>query len=255
MSMSTTTRIEAELREGRTVATVLAGGDLVRPRVVGRGGAGALRVALVQTAACLLTGDELSIEVAVGPGAALELIEPAATIAHHGRGGPPARWSARVDVEGSLRWTAAPFIVADGAAVERSLRVDVAAGGRALLRDLLVLGRAGEAPGRLHARTELRHAGRPLLVEALDTGDLALLRSAAVLGSARILDTIALIGAVPPPAPDTWRLPGEGALRSLPAVSAAAADAAAAPVLREWGSVLDGGSQVGHQVLAGLDPA
>jgi urease accessory protein len=233
--MSTTTRIEAELREGRTVATVLAGGEFVQPRVLAGPG---LRVALVQTAACVLTGDELELDVAVGPGAALELIEPAATIAHDGRGGPPARWSARVSVAGTLRWTAAPFVVAAGAAVERSLHVDVAAGGRALLRDLLVLGRAGEPPGHLHATTELRHAGRPLLVEALDTADLALLRSPAVLGDAKVLDTIALIGAVPPPAPDTWRLPGEGALRSLPAASAAAADAAAAPLLRAWGALL-----------------
>jgi urease accessory protein len=145
--------------------------------------------------------------------------------------------------------------VAAGAAVSRSLRVEVAAGGRALLRDLLVLGRAGEPPGALRSVTELQHAGRPLLVEALDTTDVALLRSAAVLGDAKVLDTIALVGAVPPSLPDSWRLPGEGALRSLPAVSAAAADAAAAPLLRAWGSALDGGAQVGDEVLAGLDPA
>jgi hypothetical protein len=70
-----------------------------------------------------------------------------------------------------------------------------------------------------------------------------------------VLDTIALVGALAPPAPDTWRLPGEGMLRSLPAESAAAADAAAAPVLRAWGSALDGGAQVGDEVAGVLDPA
>jgi urease accessory protein len=233
------------------VAAVLAGGELLRPRVV----AGTpLRIALVQTAACLLAGDDLRIAVRVGPGAALELIEPAATVAHHGRGGR-ARWSASVDVEGTLCWVGAPFVVAAGARVERSLRVDVADGGRALLRDLLVLGRAGEPPGALRSRTELRHGGRPLLVEALDTTDLALARSAAVLGDAKVLDTIALVGAVAPALPDTWRLPGAGMLRSLPAVSAAAADAAAEPVLRVWDSALDGGAEVGDEVAGVLDPA
>jgi urease accessory protein len=216
-----------------------------------------LRVALVQTAACLLAGDELAFEIEVGPGASLELLEPAATIAHHGRSGPEARWSASIHVAGRLRWTAAPFVVAAGAVVERSLRVDVADDGAALLRDLLVLGRAGEPPGRLRAHTELRHRGRPLLVEALDTGDAELLRSPAVLGDAKVLDTIALIGVVPPPAADAWRLPGEGALRSRPAASAADADASAAPLLRAWGALLgaDGLGEVGDEVLSGLDAA
>jgi urease accessory protein len=245
----------AERRGGRTVAVALGGCDLVRPRVVAGGGE-ALRVALVQTAACLLAGDDLAFDVTVGPRAALELIEPAATIAHHVRGGTPARWSARARVAGTLRWTAAPFVVAGGAAIERSLHVDVERGGGALLRDLLVLGRAGEAPGALRARTELRHDGRPLLVEALDTADLALLRSPAVLGDAKVLDTIALVGIVPPPAPDAWRLPGEGALRSLPAASAAAADAAAAPLLAAWGGLLaDRLREVGDEVLGCLDAA
>jgi urease accessory protein len=250
--MSTPIRIEAERRGGRTVAAVLAGSELVRPRVLAGPG---LRIALVQTAACLLAGDDLALEVSVGPGAALELIEPAATIAHHGRSGPAASWSADVRVAGSLRWTAAPFVVAAGADVTRTLRVDVAAGGVALLRDLLVFGRAGEEPGALRSETELRHAGRPLLVEALDTRDPAF-RSPAVVGDAKVLDTIALVGTVPLPFPDTWELPGEGALRSLPAVTAAAADAAAGPLLRAWGALLtDGLREVGDEVLGSLDPA
>jgi urease accessory protein len=238
------------------VASVLAGGGLLRPRALAEHDR-ALRVALVQTAACLLAGDQDELDIRVGPGAALELVEPAATVAHHGRDGRGARWSARVTVEAgaTLRWLGAPFIVAAGATVERSLRVDVADGGAALLRDLLVLGRATEAPGAYAGHTELRHAGRPLLVEALDTSDRALLRSPAVLGDAKVLDTIALVGRVPPPAPDTWRLPGAGAMRALPFASAHEADAASAALLRAWSLALDGGGEVGDEVLGGFDPA
>lgn len=221
-------RIHTELRGGRSVAATLAGGPL-RPRVLAAR-EGPLRVALVQTAACLLSGDCLTLDVRVGAGTALELVEPAATIAHDARGGPLARWSAEVTVEegGRLTWLGAPFVIAAGARVRRSMRLELAAGGAALLRDTLVLGRAGEAPGRAVADLGAAYDGRPLLEETFDT---RLAETAVVAGAAKVVDTITLLGVR---AGGPWALHGPGALRALPAASYAEAEAAAAPLLGEW---------------------
>ncbi len=221
-------RIRTELRGGRTVAPALAGGAL-RPRVLAARD-GPLRVALVQTTACLLSGDCLTLDIRVGAGSALELVEPAATVAHDARGGPLARWAADVTVEegGRLTWLGAPFVVAEGARVRRSLRLELAAGAAALVRDTLVLGRAGEAPGRAVCDLSATCDGRPLLEETFDT---RLAASPVVAGGAKVVDTIALLGVrVESP----WALHGPGALRSLPAPSYAAAEAAARPLLAEW---------------------
>ena len=171
--MSMRTRIVTERRGGRTAAVALAGGAL-RPRVLAAR-EGHLRVALVQATAGLLAGDQLTIEVTVGAGTTLELVEPAATVAHDSRGGPVARWTAELELEPGARlvWLAAPFIVAAGARVRRCVRAELAEGAALLARETLVLGRAGEGPGRALSETRVRHAGRALLEEALHTDGVA----------------------------------------------------------------------------------
>jgi len=259
------TRITTELREGRTAAVELRGSAL-RPRLVRS--RGPLRVALVQAHAGLLAGDQLTIEVRVGAGTALELVEPAATVAHDARGGPVARWTAEVELEPGARliWLAAPFIVSAGARVRRCLRADLAEDSAMLARETLVLGRAGEGPGRALSETSVRYDGRPLLEEALHT---ATARSPVVAGSAarspeaaggavrspamifgsagparsagvpaKAIDTLMLLGLRPPPAPDTWALHGPGAVRAFPAASCAEADAAARAVIADWRSIV-----------------
>ena len=225
-------RITTELRGGRTVPATLAGG-MLRPRVLAARD-GPLRVALVQTTACLLSGDCVTIEIRVGADTALELVEPAATIAHDARGGPLARWSAEVVVEegGRLSWLGAPFVVAGGARVRRSLELDLAAGSAALVRDTLVLGRAGEGPGRAVSDLGVAYDGRPLLAETLDT---RLADTPAVAGAAKVIDTIAVLGLRPPDLPpDAWALHGPGAMRALPAASYAAAEAVNQPLIAVW---------------------
>jgi urease accessory protein len=209
----------------------LAGCDLLQARVLAGPG---LRVALVQSAASLLAGDDLELSVDVGADCALELVDVAATIAHDVRGGPPARWSARVRLGAGARlvWLGRPFIVCAGARVTRAVRIDLEAGAVALLRDTVVLGRSGERPGPCVSSLEARLEGRPLLVEALDTKRA---RLAVVAGEAKAIDTVAILGAVPDELPDgVWRLDGPGAMRALPAHSYAEAETANAPLLREW---------------------
>jgi len=157
------------------------------------------RVALVPEQAVLLAGDQVTVSVRVGAGQSLEVVEPGGTVAYAMRG-RAARWDVRIEIEegGCLAWRGEPFVVAEGADVCRSLAVDLAAGAAAVLRETLVLGRAGERPGRLLARTEARREGAPVLVEELD--------STLGLGAHRVVDQVLELrgfetGAARPPQP------------------------------------------------------
>lgn len=145
-------RVAVEAVDGRIRVTDLAASSYLRPRLVGRTGTKA-RVALVGACAALLAGDDLRLEVEVGPGAHLELVEPTGTVAYDGRG-ERASWGAaiRVHEAGSLVWPGAPFVVADGADVCRHTGIALDTGAVILLQETLVLGRSGEAGG---------HAGAP----------------------------------------------------------------------------------------------
>lgn len=140
------------------------------------------RVALVPDQAVLLAGDHVTVEVRVGAGDSLEIVEPGGTVAYAMRGGT-ARWDVSIELEAdaSLVWRGEPFVVAEGADVRRGLDVRLAPGARLALRETLVLGRSGEAVGRLRSRTVVR-CEVPVLVEELD--------SATGLGPHRVVDQL-----------------------------------------------------------------
>ena len=68
----------------------LSGTEPWRARILASGGAAA-RVALVQTRASLLRGDDVELSITVGEWSALEIVELGATVAHDVRGGAGAR--------------------------------------------------------------------------------------------------------------------------------------------------------------------
>jgi len=233
-------RVRCDLRPGALSARVLSTG----PRTA--------RVALVATRALLLGGDHVRIEVRVGPGVELELVEVSGTVAYTGRG-RAASWGVDVVVDdgGLLVWDALPFVVAEGADVTRRTDVRLGADAAALLRETLVLGRTGETGGRLRSATRVEQAGTPagaapgareLFVEDLDLGDARSLPG--ILGAARVVDSVLLAGRRPPagvpagPSPLRLDLDGPGAVArhlgasthdsGLDAVVAAWADAARA---------------------------
>src|SRR5690606_35769171 len=84
------------------------------------------RVHLVQGAGGPLGGDELSLTLAVGAGARLDLRGAAATVVQPGADGGCARWSVTAAVAGCLHWAPEPSIVTDGAELDSRLRIDVA---------------------------------------------------------------------------------------------------------------------------------
>ena len=164
---------------------------LVAPRII-RHGTTTAEVSLIATTATLLGGDTLRMDVEVGPGLRLDLRDVAGTVAYHGRGvGCVVDVSLRVHEGATLTWLAEPLVVADGAEVIRQLRVEVADGGRLLLRDQVALGRSGQEGGRLHCHTTMTYAGRPALVEQLEV------RSGlgpGALGDARVVDSVTALG-------------------------------------------------------------
>lgn len=177
------------------------------PRVLG-GDANGARVALVATGALLLGGDNVVIEVEVGAGAWLEIVETAGTVAYDAAG-RASSWTvrARLGAGASLVWDGLPFVVADGADVTRRTELMLGRDARVLLRETLVLGRSRESGGAVRSHTVATHEQRPLLVEDLDLSP-GLRTLPGILGSHRVLDSVLALG---------WRPPhedaGDGAYR------------------------------------------
>jgi urease accessory protein len=178
-----------------SVVQCLSGTEPWRPRILRSAGPLA-RVALVQSRASLLCGDDVALSISVGQGAALELVETAATVVHAAHGGPAARMRVHVRVQehACLLWLAQPLIVASGARAVRSAALALAGSSRLVLSELVVLGRAREAPGALSGHTRIVCDGKPAVDEALDTADLATLRSPLVAGDATVVAAVTLAG-------------------------------------------------------------
>jgi urease accessory protein len=199
-----------ELRRGARVAI----------RVLSRDGA-VTRAALVPIQAGPLAGDHDVVRLRVGAGATLALEPVAATLALPG----PARTRLELDVEvgpgGRLILDEPPLIVAAGADVLRSTRISLAEGAVAAWRDTVILGRAGEGPGRLEATTRVTLAGAPLLHETLRIDPASDDAYVALAPGHRVIGTIALLGA----RGDGPELAGPGTLWRATGSSAADVDA------------------------------
>lgn len=192
------TTVAVELVNGTARVTDLVGGEYLRPHLLGVDGPRA-QVALVGALGTLLAGDDLRLHVDVGRDVQLELVEPSGMVAYNGRGGH-AGWEARVQVAagGTLVWRAAPFVIAEGSDVRRHTDIALHRDAVALLREDLVLGRSGEEGGKLRATLRASHAERDLLVEELDLRAPSFRSSPGILGNARVLATVALLGTAAP---------------------------------------------------------
>jgi urease accessory protein UreH len=151
--LAVTRRGVAELRRSRRVA--------VRVLSAGRH----FRAALVPIQAGPLAGDHDVVRLHVGEGVTLELVPVAATLALPGDA--RTRLELRADVAGRLILDEPPLIVPAGSDVVRLTHIVLAEGAVAAWRDTVILGRAGEGPGRLNAATRVTLAGAPLLHETL----------------------------------------------------------------------------------------
>lgn len=233
-------RVAVDAAAGHARLTDLSQSSYLRPRLLGTLGTHA-RVALVGACAALLAGDDLRLDVDVGPHTHLELVEPSGTVAYDARGGH-ATWTAHLHVAGggSLVWPGAPFVVAHGADVHRHTDITLDADATLLLRETLVLGRSGEDGGRLRATLTATHAGDPLLVEDLDLTDPRLRSAPGILGNGRVLATTTLLGTRPdtPTRDHETQLAGPGALRREITTHAHLADTALTDTWTRWAAAV-----------------
>lgn len=122
-------------------------------------------VYLAASAAGPLGGDEVELDVDVGPGATLEVRTVAATLALPGPTPLPSRSECRVTVgDGAeLRWRPEPVVAVRGCDHRAVARVDLAPTAVVVWREELVLGRHGEPGGSVLQRLEIDRGGSPLL--------------------------------------------------------------------------------------------
>jgi len=175
-------------------------------------GDGVLRVGVVQTAAMLVDGDDVTLDVRVGAGERLILQDISATLAHPMVAGARQRVTLHLARDSRLALLEEPLIVAAGASVVRDVSVTLEPGARLLHRETLVLGRFGEEGGRLAARSRVVRDGRPVVDDTIDTS----VCSPAVLGGARVVSSLSLFGTPVPPLRGAFALgPSDTLIRRL----------------------------------------
>ena len=186
--MKAAARVVAEHDAGRTALRVLTGEAPLLPRRTGPN-----EVHFVGGAAAPLGGDDLTMEIEVGPGAALVVRTVAASIALPGRFGEASRLSVNVTVAagGRLLWLPEPLIAAARCRHTTVSTVDLDGDAELIWREELVCGRHGELPGDVTLSTVLRRDGRALYRNDVSVGpghpgwD-----GPAGLGGARVLATV-----------------------------------------------------------------
>ncbi len=214
--MKASARVEVARRDGRDVLVDVRSEPPLTVRAAGD------RVLVVGSAAAPVGGDELALDVVVGPGASLSLGTVAATIAWPGAGGA---WSAQhvhavVGVGGHLRWVPEPLVAVAGCRHRTTTTVDLAGDATAWIVEEVSLGRTGEPPGDLVLEWRVEREGRPLVHHAEHLGPGAPgWGSAVTTGGHRHLLAALAVGLAVPDAPPV--VGADGAV----AVLAVAADA------------------------------
>ncbi len=148
---------------------------------------------LVGGAAGPLTGDDLSLEVTVGPGATLKIGSVAASIAQAGPGDPDGRKQSvmqihvTVGAEASLDWDPKPLISTQGSNHRQHVLVELHETATLRWRDTVICGRAGQPPGAIDSTLRVERAGRALLHQQLLCADIESWLDPSILGGARAL--------------------------------------------------------------------
>jgi urease accessory protein len=196
---------------------------------------GTIGLCLVGTAAGPLAGDELRLTVDIADGARAELVAAGASIAQGGA----SRMATTVRLGAGARLAAdpGPLIVSAGARVDVELAIDVEPTSTLVWRELVVLGRTGEPPGRATLRWDVTRGGSAVLRQHVDLADSALAAWPGTAAGCRVLVSELRIGpevdartVVHSPTAVTQRLAEGATLTTVLVRSAAAAE----PFLPRW---------------------
>lgn len=202
----TTTRIAVTAGEPRAHVELAVGA--LAPRLVSRDGSHA-HVAVTAAGMVLLGGDHVHVAVDVGPGCTLRIQDVGGTVAYPGA---PSSWilDVHVGAGGTLLWDGLPFVVADGAEVERRSILTLEPEARAVIRETLVLGRYGEQGGRLISVLRVVDDDGPILIEQLEVDGST--PEPGVLGRNRVIDVVTAAGFRPPSRPTDLAFDRPGAM-------------------------------------------
>jgi urease accessory protein len=164
---------------------------------------GVSRMHLVQAAGGPLGGDELELRIRLAENTELTVGSAGATVAQPGRpGSGPAFWTVTAELASgaTLRWSPEPTVVCDGAELRSTLRVVLAEGAGAWVREEVWLGRHGQRGGRYRGALMVDHAGQALVrhTTVLDGADPALCGPAGT-GGGRVISTLLGAGTEPEP--------------------------------------------------------
>lgn len=148
-------------------------------------------------AAGAVGGDQPSLHVSVGPGSALVLSESSTSLLLPGVHAERSCTCTRIHVAagGTFVWLPQPMIAATGCHHLDDVRVEAEEGTRSLMRDEVLPGRHGEAPGGPAQHVHVRLGNRPLHRQDLGVGAHAPgWDSPAVTGAHRALGSVLAVG-------------------------------------------------------------
>ncbi|WP_249353945.1 urease accessory protein UreD [Microbacterium sp. 2FI] len=202
----TGTRIAVTAGEPRAHVALSVGA--LAPRLVARDATRA-HVAVAAAGMVLLGGDHVHVGIDVGAGCTLEIQDVGGTVAYRGS---RSSWvvDIRIGPDATLLWDGLPFVVTDGADVERRSTVTLEPGARAVIRETLVLGRHGERGGRLASALAVADRDGPILVERLEADGTA--PEPGVLGVNRVHDAVVAVGFRPRLQPNDLEFERAGAM-------------------------------------------
>jgi urease accessory protein len=184
-------RVEVARRGGRDVLVDLRS----EPPLTLRATPG--RVLVVGSAAAPVGGDDLRLDVVVGPSSRLALGSAAATLAWPGAHG---EWSAQrttaiVGTGGHLCWAPEPLVAVAGCRHRTTMTVCLDTEATAWVLEEISLGRSGEVSGRVDLEWRVERGGAPLVHHAERLGpEVPGWNSLAAAGTYRHLAALLVIG-------------------------------------------------------------
>jgi urease accessory protein len=144
-----------------------------------------------------LGGDDLRLDIEVGPGARLVIRTAAASVAQPGRGPEPSTVQVRATVAagGMLHWLPEPVVAARGCDHHMTATISLHGDARLVWREEIILGRHHEAGGSVVTRNHVDLDGTALLRHELALGPLhPSAAGPAVTAGARAVGSVLLVG-------------------------------------------------------------
>ena len=174
-----------------------------------------LELLLVGSAASLLEGDDLTIDIHASGRVPVIVKSVAAQLAHPCPNGGSTRQVVRLRITDGARvhWAVEPLIIAGGAEHHNEFHVEMDSGSACVIHDTMLLGRSAEVPRAAVVRTHLsiRQGCVPLLEDGIDVRSPGAHGPSGLHGR-RFVSTVIAAGWRPPPVQGDMAFAGAGAL-------------------------------------------